>query len=709
MKKHLIILLAAMAWTNSHAALVLNEPFDYPDGSLVLNSGGIWASHSGTLNQMQVTGGKAVVTQSQSEDVNALLTGGPYVTGNLYASFNFTFTGLPTGSGGYLAHFKETGTTQFRCRVYAATNNAAPGFFRIGIANNTNASAGASFIPRDLALNTDYKLVMRYDAAALTPSTLWLNPSSESSVTDRADASDAFTSSAMVSFALRQSLSSGNGMGSLTVDNLKVGTVFSDVASGGSGALNPPLIGNIPDQSIPRNTATPAIPFVVSDGETSAGLLTVAASLSSNPGLVPLANCTFTSDGGSNRTVTIMPATGQQGYSRLTVTVTDGDGNTTSREFLVVVGAPSLAPIANVDTITNVPVLIPLGITDPESDVLTLNAQSTNLTLIPEEAMLFSGTGTNRFLSITPALDQAGISRITVLVSDSRNTVSNSFMITVSPRAGLVFTEEFNYPDGPLVSGSALLWNTHSGSNDQMRVTGGRILVTSTNTEDVSAFLGTSSFPAGGGWILYSSFTAEFKRLPTSADYFAHFKSTGSSAFGARVFVTTNGAASGRLRLGIANSGGFPSAVFPLDLPTDVIHTVVTRYNVGTGQSRLWVNPAAESSPSVTATDNAFPFEVFTYAFRESSGIGDILVDSLKVGTAFTDVMVSRPSLTIARVGSSITVSWPASASGYVLRFASSLPALWADSADQGTVVGDNKVVTIPNASGIRFFELRQP
>jgi hypothetical protein len=242
-----------------------------------------------------------------------------------------------------------------------------------------------------------------------------------------------------------------------------------------------------------------------------------------------------------------------------------------------------------------------------------------------------------------------------------------------------------------------------------MRVVGGRIFVTSTNSEDVSAFLGVTSFPPGGGWILYSSFTADFKRLPGGTDYFAHFKNAGTTAFGARVFVTTNGAAPGKLRLGIANAGGTPSVIFPADLDTNITHTIVTRYNVGTGQSRLWVNPASESSASVTATDSAFPFEVFTYSFRESSGIGDIYVDSVKVGTSFPDVLTVRPSLAITRSGSSMVLTWPASATGYVLRFTQALPPLWADYADQGTVVGDNKVVTIPNPTGSRYFQLRQP
>jgi hypothetical protein len=481
-----------------------------------------------------------------------------------------------------------------------------------------------------------------------------------------------------------------------------------NTSCGGNAVLNPPVMSSIADQSLPRNGATPAIPFLVTDGETAPDSLVVAATGSTDSTLLPLANIVLNSSGNSNRTVTITPAVGQQGFSQVTLTVTDGDGNTATRTFLVIVGSPTLAPISNVDTVTNAATSVSLLVGDPESDSLTFDAISTNSTLIPVETLLFSGSGSNRTLSITPSPDQAGVSRITVLVSDGHNTVSNSFLVTVAPKIGLVFSDEFNYPDGPLVSGSSFVWNTHSGSNDQMRVVSGRIFVTSTNSEDVSAFLGVNSFPPGGGWVLYSSFTADFKRLPTSTDYFAHFKNA-SISFGARIYATTNGAAPGKLRLGIANAGGTPSVIFPVDLDTNVTHTVVCRYNVGTGQSRLWVNPASEASASVTATDTAFPFEVFTYSFRESTGIGDIYVDSLKVGTSFADVLTVRPSLVITRTGSAMTLTWPASAAGYVLRFTQAFPSLWADHADQGTVVGDNKVVTIPNPTGTLFFQLRQP
>src|SRR5438876_10718153 len=52
---------------------------------------------------------------------------------------------------------------------------------------------------------------------------------------------------------------------------------------------------------------------------------------SSNPGLVPDANILF-GGSGSNRTVTLRPATNQFGSTTITLTVRDGDGGARSEE-----------------------------------------------------------------------------------------------------------------------------------------------------------------------------------------------------------------------------------------------------------------------------------------------------------------------------------------------------------------------------------------
>lgn len=696
----------ALLCGTAHAAVILNEPFNYVDGPLTTASGGIWANHSGTALQLDVASGKAKLTQSEGEDVNAFLSGRPYANGNLYASFVINLTGLPSGAGGYFAHFKDDTATTFRAKIFVSTNGAATGSFRVGIANLANTF---SAIPTDLTVGQDYILVLRYDAGTGLAN-LWINPSSEGSSSDRADATDPATSIGITTFALRQSLASGAGMGTLTIDDLKVGTSFGDVTGGSDPTLNPPSISSLPDQRIAANASTAELPFIVGDGESAASSLVPSAG-SDNPALVPVESVVF---GGSeaNRTVRVTPAANLQGSALISVTVTDENGNTASRNFRVTVGAPTISSIASQtipkETIISDP--IPFTVGDSENDEITFSAISTNEAVVTSANVTVDGTGANRTVNILPTPGVAGLTRITLIATDGFNSVSNSFVVTVFQTLGVDVADSFDYPDGSVVTNSAFVWGTHSaatGQTGQTQVIQGQLSLSSTQSEDINAFLLNGPYLPSAGWILYSRFTVNFSARPSAAgDHFAHFRNTGNS-FGARVFASTTGAAAGKLRLGIANNAGSPSAAITADIETNVTYTVVTRLNVGTGQSTLWINPNFESDASVTATDTAFPFEVWTYAFRQSGGIGSLVVDDLKIGTAFLDVITPRPSLTITHSGSDIQITWPAAFTGYTLQYKDDLSAAtWTGYTGAVSSQGDNSVVRFSGVSGQRFFQL---
>src|SRR5204863_7923176 len=89
----------------TRAEVILSDSFDYPDGALVTVSGGTWMHHSptGSTGEVQVVSGRAFLSQTNAEDVNAQLAGQPYFPTNstvLYASFTVNFRSLPTGSNG---------------------------------------------------------------------------------------------------------------------------------------------------------------------------------------------------------------------------------------------------------------------------------------------------------------------------------------------------------------------------------------------------------------------------------------------------------------------------------------------------------------------------------------------------------------------------------------------------------------------------------
>jgi hypothetical protein len=149
----------------------------------------------------------------------------------------------------------------------------------------------------------------------------------------------------------------------------------------------------------------------------------------------------------------------------------------------------------------------------------------------------------------------------------------------VGLRADILLSNSFNYADGPLVTVSSGDWVHHSGATTgEVKVVSGRVLLSQTNAEDVSSVLSGQPYAASTNVLLYASFTLNVLSLPTgNGTYFAHFKSS-STSFGGRICLTTNGAAAGNFRLGVANSATSPVAVVPADLALNTDNSVVFRY-----------------------------------------------------------------------------------------------------------------------------------
>lgn len=211
--------------------------------------------------------------------------------------------------------------------------------------------------------------------------------------------------------------------------------------------------------------------------------------------------------------------------------------------------------------------------------------------------------------------------------------------------ATLLLTEPFNYTNGALVTVSAGLWTTHSGTAGETVVAAGRVELRSSQTEDTSVAIPGQPYAAANTNSLYASFTVNFASLPSSGgSYFVHFKGSGSSNFRAKLFALSGGAGAGQYFLGLSGDDNAPAITNLTALQTNYEQRVYLRYTLSTGAATLWVNPATENSPSVTATDATAVSSISTLAFRQDSGIGVLTLDDLRIGTAFADVYAA-PSL----------------------------------------------------------------
>jgi hypothetical protein len=146
-------------------------------------------------------------------------------------------------------------------------------------------------------------------------------------------------------------------------------------------------------------------------------------------------------------------------------------------------------------------------------------------------------------------------------------------------------------------------WVSHSGTTGPVRVLSGKVLLARTNNEHVRVSLG-QSYPVATNIALDACFTVSSTRFPSSSsDNFAHFKDSGTSGFHDKIHATTNGVPAGFFQVGVANGDNIPNALIASNLNLNTGYTLVTRYVLSNAKSTLWLDPSAETDPSVTATD----------------------------------------------------------------------------------------------------------
>ena len=444
----------------------------------------------------------------------------------------------------------------------------------------------------------------------------------------------------------------------------------------------PPTISAIGDREVAINGNTGPLNFVVGDDTLAPDSLTLSRN-SDNLSLVPLNNIVLGGSGAS-RTVTVTTALGQVGSANITVTVGDVI-STASSVFRVSVATPGLAALPDQITPVNVaagPVAVTLTYGSLNPAALTLSAQSSNTGLLPAANVTFSGSGGSRTVTATPLSGQTGLTTISVTASDGVQSAQQSFRLTVKPNLGLLVSDNFSRAE----EGSAaddINWWTFRGTAGETQILLDRLELSQTQSEGIHRRLHpTTNFDPGPGYVLYAGFKVKFTGLPTGpGNFFAHFNTNSARA---RIFARTNFATPGKFQLGIANAVNvLPNdAALNQDLSLNQEYLVAVRYNVATGESRLWVNPAAETDVGVAATDTPQLLTLDTFAFRQSGsgnplGMGTLTVDDFKLGTALAEVVELAPRLSFTRTGTNLRLSWP-TGRGFLLRSTPALPTtIW--------------------------------
>src|SRR5205823_588643 len=171
---------------------------------------------------------------------------------------------------------------------------------------------------------------------------------------------------------------------------------------------HPPTISSVANQSTNEDTPTAAIPFSIGDVRSEERRVGKNCR-SPNPALVPDANILF-GGSGSDRTVTLRPATNQFGSTSIILSVRDCDGGAASSSFLLSVNSvndpPTISSVANQSTNEDTPTAaIPFSIGDVETPVTSVIVRGRLSTpdRVPNANILFTGNGSNRTVTLRPA------------------------------------------------------------------------------------------------------------------------------------------------------------------------------------------------------------------------------------------------------------------------------------------------------------------
>ena len=418
---------------------------------------------------------------------------------------------------------------------------------------------------------------------------------------------------------------------------------------------SPPSISSLPNITTVATVNSVTNSFTVGDPEDGPNALAPVAA-SSNEAVVPAANVFFE---GSGATRTLYVVGAAAGTARITVTVTDSNGNPADRLFTVTVLPQNFAPFASTPTPTNTPlntpVVVPFTVGDAESPasslVVTGEVAAYSAAILSSLSFGSDFSGTNRTVTVTPVTGANGVGVVKLSISDTNgNSNSVSFAVMVLAAPNVVFNDHFDYPAATvgLFPGSANFWARRSANagNVNFSTQGGAAYIRpKSNADDAAAQLAGGPYTPSSHAVLYAKCNATWidvaAELTTNSvgGGFFDLSQSGSatSILVADVATSTNVAPDGSFNLGLFDGSGViqPNTNVAIPVPGGSC-SIVTRYEVATAKSTLWVNATSEADPSVSASDTANPVSIDYVGLRQELGMGYILVDDVQVLLAIT-------------------------------------------------------------------------
>ncbi|WP_309400959.1 hypothetical protein [Cerasicoccus maritimus] len=179
MTKHLPLTLTSvfLFCLRIHAEILLSGFGEYANGSLTEQfspEGQEW-TRTGSIEAFPlIVNYGEVPLMGDGEDATIGL-GGIHSNTTIYVGLTLSLINASDGTGDFFAALGGDGTTYTAGRLYASTNGATAGGFRLG--GSTSYAGGANFGTTDLYFNTPYRIVLAYTADSATPGfKIYVNP-----------------------------------------------------------------------------------------------------------------------------------------------------------------------------------------------------------------------------------------------------------------------------------------------------------------------------------------------------------------------------------------------------------------------------------------------------------------------------------------------------------------------------------------------------
>lgn len=198
---------------------------------------------------------------------------------------------------------------------------------------------------------------------------------------------------------------------------------FRTVTFGGVTVDAPPTISTMANVSTNEDFGIPSVPFTIGDDITPPGSLTVLAVVTSGTNVL-LNSGVAVNGSGASRFLTLTPRPNSNGVATISVSVTDGNGRTTSGTVQATWAGqndqPILASIGTQNTTEDVAKVVNLSATDVESTP-TFSATSNDQTLLPASGMSIVGN----VMTLTPAANRFGTNTVVVTASDGSGGIDS--------------------------------------------------------------------------------------------------------------------------------------------------------------------------------------------------------------------------------------------------------------------------------------------